>query len=119
MTAIQAPHLERRRSSGPASLSYLVRSGSWLTFISYLAPPISGTSHLGRTVQGIACSEGTSKRRRGSSVMDEREKRLKDTDRTAGFNMMKFVAIIFVIALAIAAIWFFVLTPADPNAVSG
>lgn len=51
--------------------------------------------------------------------MDEREKRLKDTDRTAGFNMMKFVAIIFVIALAIAAIWFFVLTPADPNAVSG
>ncbi|WP_274534853.1 hypothetical protein [Rhizobium sp. LCM 4573] len=44
---------------------------------------------------------------------------MKDTDRTAGFNMMKFVAIIFVIALAIAAVWFFVLTPADPNAVSG
>lgn len=50
--------------------------------------------------------------------MDDRDKRLKSTDRTASFNMMKYVAIIFVIALVLAAIWFFFLTPGDPSAVA-
>jgi hypothetical protein len=51
--------------------------------------------------------------------MEDRDKRLRDTDRTAGFNMMKFVVTIFLVALAVAAVWFFVLTPGDPSAISG
>ena len=62
---------------------------------------------------------GTLRREIGSPTMEDRDKRLRDTDRTAGFNMMKFVVTIFVVALAVAAVWFFVLTPGDPSAISG
>lgn len=50
--------------------------------------------------------------------MSNQDEQPESTDRKASFNMMKFVAIIFVIALMLAAIWFFFFTPGDPNAVA-
>ena len=41
---------------------------------------------------------------------------MKDTDQKAGKNMMRFVGTIFAIALALAAVYFFVLTPEQPKA---
>jgi len=51
--------------------------------------------------------------------MNDEDKRQESTERKASFNMMKFVATIFAIALILAAIWFFFLTPGDPSAVAG
>jgi hypothetical protein len=48
-----------------------------------------------------------------------KEPQVQKTDRKASSNMMKFVATIFIIALALAAIWFFLLTPGDPSSLSG
>ncbi len=50
--------------------------------------------------------------------MDEREKQVQNTEKTASSNMMRFVAIIFAIALVLAALWFFFLTPGDPSAIA-
>lgn len=41
--------------------------------------------------------------------------RMRDTDKNARTGMMKFVAIIFGIAIVIAAVYFLSLTPGEPE----
>ncbi|WP_202615394.1 hypothetical protein [Rhizobium deserti] len=48
-----------------------------------------------------------------------KEPEVHKTDRKASSNMLKFVGTIFVIALVLAAVWFFEFTPGDPSPVSG
>jgi hypothetical protein len=48
-----------------------------------------------------------------------KEPQVQKTDGKASSNMLKFVGTIFLIALVLAAVWFFVLTPGDPSSVSG
>lgn len=47
-------------------------------------------------------------------MRDDRPKP-RETDRKASGNMMRFVVTIFVIALLVAGVWFFVLTPEVPR----
>lgn len=51
--------------------------------------------------------------------MEDWEKQRQDTDRTASTNMLRFVVTILIIALALAAVWFFLFTPGDPSATLG
>jgi flagellar biogenesis protein FliO len=47
--------------------------------------------------------------------MENPHGRREETADTASSNMGKFVIIIFIIALVLAALWFFVLTPGTPQ----
>jgi cation transport ATPase len=49
-------------------------------------------------------------------IMEDREKQRRDTERTASTNMLRFVVTILIIALLLAAAWFFLFTPGDPSA---
>jgi cation transport ATPase len=48
--------------------------------------------------------------------MDDPEIKRRDTERTASTNMMRFVLAILILALLLAAAWFFLFTPGDPSA---
>lgn len=61
----------------------------------------------------------TFRRLQSSFPMADRRKQAEETDRKASTNMMRYVVAIFVIALLLAAVWFFLFTPGDPTAVAG
>ncbi len=51
--------------------------------------------------------------------MEDREKQRQKTEKTASTNMLRFVMTILLVALLLAAAWFFLFTPGDPSAIHG